>query len=262
MANFFDNYRENFSGTPMIITEKTPEKVTAAKKTNNIVFRNANEGEKTGLQKVTFLDNDYGKHDIYLVVPERESVGYGNIRGWGDNKDNMATTKGTVDMITTPLKSTTMIDPRGAGMMALPFAIPLDLLVGNTFNSNFNKNMRSEYTGEDKAVGLGLDGESEGNILGYIDDSGIEHNAEQAMDLFKNPMEYGYIGINGENGFERPTRVQEHTGPAYVPGDIILGLLGLQPNRGAVGYTFKEPENHRDYQTFQRNLRRYLNKGW
>lgn len=82
------------------------------------------------------------------------------------------------------------------------------------------------------------------------------------MDLFKNPMEWGYIGINGVNSIERPTRVQEHTGPAYVPGDLLLGLLGLQPNRGAVGYTFKEPEDHRDYRKFQRELRRYLDRGY
>lgn len=254
MANFFDNYRENFSGTPMIITEKTPEKVTAAKKTNNIVFRNANEGEKTGLQKVTFLDNDYGKHDIYLVVPERESVGYGNIRGWGDEKNHsMAYTK-----------QLQRGRENGGSTYGAPItdlmALAGDLLWGNAARTNYYKTVESDYTGEDKAVGLGLDGESEGSILGYIDDNGIEHNAEQAMNLFKNPMEYGYIGINGVDGFERPTRVQEHTGPAYVPGDILLGLLGLQPNRGAVGYTFKEPEDHRDYQTFQRNLRRYLNK--
>ena len=239
---------------PLFITGKTPEAVTETKNTNKITIRDAKKGEKTGLQKVTFLDNDYNKHDIFLVVPERESVGYGDIRGWGaEHSTNFPTTRPLIrDAINTPSAPLALLSPLTAAG---------DLLVGNTFWNNVTKNARSKYTGENKAVGLGLSGESEGNILGYIDENGVQHTAEQAEELFYNPTEYGYIGIDTIEGFERPTMEQEHTGPAYVPGDLLLGFLGLQPNRGAVGFTFKEPAKNSEYQRFLRNLRRAKQKG-
>lgn len=234
---------------PLFITKKTPEAAAETSNTNKITFRDAKRGEKTGLQKVTFLDNDYNKHDIFLVVPERESVGYGNIRGWDTGKENMG-------LLRSALK-----EGPGIAIATAPFTIPGDLTVGNMWNNNVSKNEDSKYTGENKAVGLGLSGESDGTILGYIDEDGVEHTAKQAEELFYNPMEYDFIGVDSIEGFERPTMEQEHTGPAYVPGDLLLGFLGLQPNRGAVGFTFKEPKNNPEYQKFLRNLRRARKAG-
>lgn len=225
-------------------------------KSNSLVFRNANNEEKTGLQKITLLDKNGKEHNYFLVVPERESVGYGNIRGWGSQDDkNMPLTKGMWENVVKDnynrpdfARETSY----GFAGMGTPFTTVADILVGNTVANNTTKNEKSNYTGEDKAVGLGSEGQSQGQILGMIDENNERLNAEETEYFLKNLKNNGFIAMKS---FEKPTKVQEHTGPAYVPGDILLGFLGLQPNRGAVGYTFKTSDNNDEYQNFLRNLR-------
>lgn len=225
---------------------------------NKVTFRNAKLGEKTGLQKISLLKSNGDKEDIFLIVPERESVGYGEIRGWGSSNDqNMPLTKQlwktTAEKVTNPDMTTGAKSfAEGGAAIATPFAVAGDVLAMNTVRNNATKNKNSKYTGEDKAVGLGETGASEGQIFGMISSDGEMIAPQETKYFLTNLKKNGYKGVAE---IEQPKKVQEHTGPAYVPGDILLGLLGLQPNRGAVGYTFKKPENNTDYKNFIKNLR-------
>lgn len=224
-------------------------------KSNSLVFREPRKEEKTGLQKITLLNEDGKEKSVFLVVPERESVGYGNIRGWGSRgSQNMPLTNilwngpgGINDLYKEGRSNTANMSSYGTLL-----TVPIDLIGGNAAMNNITKNERSEYTGEDKAVGLGKEGQSQGQILGIISDYDEYLGPQEAEYFLKNLRKNGYVALKN---FEKPTRVQEHTGPAYVPGDILLGLLGLQPNRGAVGYTFKDSESNEDYKNFVKNLR-------
>lgn len=238
------------------ITFPTTGSEGETKKSNSLVFRNANKEEKTGLQKITLLDKGGKEHSYFLVVPERESVGYGEIRGWNSPGDqNMPLTKNlwfdTIDSTRGKSEGGKAFS-EGAAALATPFTAAADLIGGNTIMNNITKNERSNYTGEDKAVGLGEEGQSQGQILGMIDENNERLNAQETEYFLKNLEKNGFVAMKD---FEKPTKVQEHTGPAYVPGDILLGFLGLQPNRGSVGYTFKTYENNKGYQDFLRNLR-------
>lgn len=226
-------------------------------KSNKITFRNARVGEKTGLQKISLLKSNGDKEDIFLIVPERESVGYGEIRGWNSPGDqNMPLTKG---MWENAVKSNigrpdfARETAYGFTGMATPFTAIADALAGNTIANNVTKNERSNYTGPDKAVGLGNADQSEGQIFGMITSDGEMMAPQETRSFLTNLKKNGYKGIAE---IEQPKKVQEHTGPAYVPGDILLGLLGLQPNRGAVGYTFEGPATNTQYRSFVDNIRK------
>ena len=226
---------------------------------NRIVFRNANVSEATGLQKISLDKSNGDKEDIFLIVPARESVGYGNIRGWGSSKDqNMPLFKKTIEAAADAGKNSTGTSGakalnQGAISIFSPAAVAADLVLGNTIANNVTKNENSEYTGEDKAVGLGNSGESDGQIFGMVTSDGEIMSPQETMAFLKNLKKNGYKGVSY---IEKPKKVQEHTGPAYVPGDILLGFLGLQPNRGSVGYTFKNIGNNEEYKTFVENLRK------
>lgn len=270
MANFIQNYRETVDSIPFtkisknvdksgegyrwsnMFPEKTKytgedilvEKAGYDRKTNPLVFRDANQGEKTGRQKITLIDQYGDKEDIYLVVPEKEVVGYGNIVGWGSpDSQNFSMTKDTYKNASSGLLYTGHL---------LPLTALADLTLGNMVENNTKKQELSKYTGEDKAVGLSESGQSEGQILGLVDAQGNTYTAKEAENFLENLINRGYMGIES---YETPKKVQEHNGPAYVPGDLLLGLLGLRPNRGAVAYKFKEPKYNNSYQTFLRNLR-------
>lgn len=236
---------------------------------NKVTFRNAKLGEKTGLQKISLLKSNGDKEDIFLIVPERESVGYGEIRSLNDaEKLKNAGKKKEVNLVmgttrdmwdATKERNDKRPDVSYGDQMrdfgaaiATPVTAALDLVAGNTLMSNIYKNELSNYTGEDKAVGLGGTGTSEGQIFGMIASDGEMITPQETKYFLTNLKKNGYKGVAE---IEQPERVQEHRGPAYVPGDILLGLLGLQPNRGAVGYTFKEPENNTNYKNFVKNLR-------
>lgn len=267
---FVNSYRqvvnpENTEG----IKETTDIDLGNGSLSNKITFRNARVGEKTGLQKISLLKSNGDKEDIFLIVPERESVGYGEIRGLNEaEKLNNAGRKKEVNLAmpttrnmwdATKERNDKRPDASYGDQMrdfgaaiATPVTAAADLVAGNTIMSNIYKNELSNYTGEDKAVGLGESGQSEGQIFGMIASDGEMITPQEAKYFLTNLKKNGYRGVAE---IEQPKRVQEHTGPAYVPGDILLGLLGLQPNRGAVGYTFKEPENNTEYKNFIKNLR-------
>lgn len=266
--NFINNYRS------VVNNEQAPETTNFdmgpnGGVSNQITFRNANVGEKIGLQKISLIKSNGKKEDVFLIVPERESVGYGEIRELKDS-EKMKNAKGEE----TPLSMSitrSMWDATkerndkrpdasygdqmrdfGAAI-ATPITAALDIVGGNTMMSNVSKNILSEYTGEDKAVGLGKSGQSEGQIFGMISSDGEMIAPQEAKYFLTNLKKNGYKGVAE---IEQPKKVQEHNGPAYVPGDILLGLLGLQPNRGAVGYTFKTPGGNSDYRNFITNYRR------
>lgn len=221
---------------------------------NKITFRNAKVGEKTGLQKISLLKSNGDKEDVFLIVPERESVGYGNIRGWGSpDSENMKVTKS----VSKSMAGKPTSNAKNLESYAYLGTVPYDLVLGNTINNNITKNEKSNYTGPDKAVGLGGTGTSEGQIFGMISSDGEIITPQETKYFLTNLKKNGYKGVAE---IEQPTKVQEHTGPAYVPGDIILGLLGLQPNRGSVGYTFKNAANNTDYKNFIKNLRNSRSK--
>ena len=245
--DFINNYRA------IINEQASPEttEVSLGNKglSNKITFRNAKIGEKTGLQKVSLLKSNGDKEDIFLIVPERESVGYGNIRGWGSpDSENMKVTKS----VSKSMAGKPTSNAKNLESYAYLGTIPYDLVLGNTINNNITKNEKSNYTGPDKAVGFGNANQSEGQIFGMITSDGEMITPQETQYFLSNLKKNGYKGVTE---IEQPERVQEHTGPAYVPGDILLGLLGLQPNRGAVGYTFKGPSKNSQYQTFVKNLR-------
>lgn len=228
------------------------------KMSNTILFRDANEDEKVGIQGFTAVDKDGNRRRMFLIVPQRESVGYGNIRGWGSDKDqNMPLFKKTIEAASDAGRNSTnpgakAISEGSVGILA-PAAAAGDLLLGNTIMNNITKNQNSKYTGDSKAVGFGTQGQSAGQILGMVDDTGEVVNAKEAKYFLQHLEKNGFKSIED---IETPTMKQEHTGPAYVPGDILLGFLGLQPNRGSVGFTFKSPEEHSEYQEFFTNLRK------
>lgn len=272
MATFAENFREATKGLPFVKISKNvdesdsgfkwtnmfPEKFTYSlpnqrneylvekagydKKTNPLIFREAEENEDTGRQKITLINKNGDKEDIFLVVPQKEVVGYGNIVGWGSpDSQNWNTLKGM----------TSEGNPKFP-LLTAPLSFGADLVMGNSINNNSKKQSLSKYTGEDKAVGLGEENESEGQILGMIDSNGVEYSAKKTKNFLENLSSNGYIGIED---IEKPERKQEHYGPDYVPGDILLGLLGLRPNRGAVAYKFKAPDDNVQYRDFIRNLR-------
>lgn len=207
MASFLENFREVVNGLP-----------TGRKdiKTNNIIFRDAKENEKTGIQELKLVKNNDDFEKVYLVVPERESVGYGGI-GLGKNPN-----------------LNFWYWPSG-GRSYWP---------GETSKG---------YKGESKSVGMNIDESgSEGQILGLIDANGKAYSAKGAKDFLQNLGANGYKKIFS---VEEPEMEQEHNGPAYVPGDLLLRMFGFDPNRGAVGFKFKEPQNHEGFQKFLQNLR-------
>lgn len=225
---------------------------------NKLTFRNAKVGEKTGLQKISLLKSNGDKEDVFLIVPERESVGYGEIRGWGSPDDqNMYLTK---ELWKSAAKSANRLNAttgsrsatEGGATLMTPLAAVGDILASNTIRNNVTKNERSNYTGTDKAVGLGNADQSEGQIFGMIASDGEMITPQETQSFLTNLKKNGYKGVAE---IEQPEKVQEHTGPAYVPGDILLGFLGLQPNRGSVGYTFKKPSKNSQYKSFVNNLR-------
>lgn len=222
---------------------------------NDITFRSAQPGEKLGIQGITVTDKKGNRRRMYLVVPERESVGYGNIRGWGSPDDsNLPASKAIVNAVVDAGEKSSegarTVAQGAIGTGIIP-AAAIDLVVGNTISNNVTKNAKSKYTGEDKVVGLGKSGQSAGQILGMVDDTGEIVNSQEAKAFFDNFKKNGFVSIED---IESPEFEQEHTGPAYVPGDILLGLLGLQPNRGSVGYKFQEPKNHKEFQEFLQKL--------
>lgn len=254
---FVKNYRAVINEESAPVTSNF--NIDNGRTSNNITFRNAKVGEKTGLQKISLLKSNGDKEDVFLIVPERESVGYGNIRGWGSPDDqNMSLTKQlwetTAENATRPNATTgAKAFAEGGAAIATPFTVAGDILAMNTIRNNATKNERSNYTGPDKAVGLGESGQSEGQIFGMITSDGEMIAPQEARQFLTNLEKNGYKGVAD---IEQPKKVQEHTGPAYVPGDILLGLLGLQPNRGSVGYTFKTPGANGQYRTFIKNLRK------
>lgn len=253
--DFVDNYRAiiNEDAAP----ETTDVNLGDRTLSNRVTFRNAKVGEKTGLQKISLLKSNGDKEDVFLIVPERESVGYGNIRGWGSPDDqNMYLTS---ELWKNAFKNKNYSRPEswdwlmeGMATMESPFTIAGDVLAANTIRNNITKNERSNYTGADKTVGLGRSSQPEGQIFGMIASNGEMVTPQETKYFLSNLKKNGYKGVIE---IEQPERVQEHTGPAYVPGDILLGLLGLQPNRGSVGYTFKQPGSNSEYQSFIKNLR-------
>ena len=266
MPTFFENLKnsEPFKIYNSVTSVDVPsgESGNESKKSNPLLFKDAKEGEKTGLQKITLLDNKGKERNFFLIVPERESVGYGEIRGWGGSKDssdngtarNMPWTRSMWDWAikASPNNKTSNEVAQGSAAIASPLSAAADVLIGNTLMNNATKNVNSEYTGEDKAVGFGSEGQSLGRIMGMIDDNNEQLNAEETKYFLKNLKKNGFVALKD---YEKPTKVQEHTGPAYVPGDILLGFLGLQPNRGSVGYKFKDYDNNEDYKSFVSNLR-------
>lgn len=258
-ASFYEKYRQviNEANDPQTV-ESMDINSQSGTGSNRIVFRNANISEATGLQKISLDKSNGGKEDIFLIVPARESVGYGNIRGWGSDKDqNMPLFKKTIEAASDAGRNSTnpgakAISEGSVGILA-PAAAAGDLVLGNTIANNVTKNANSKYTGEDKAVGLGNSGESDGQIFGMVTSDGEIMSPQETMAFLKNLKKNGYKGVSY---IEKPKKVQEHTGPAYVPGDILLGFLGLQPNRGSVGYTFKTVGDNEEYKTFVENLRK------
>lgn len=259
---FVNNYRA------VVNEESAPETTNLdigsnGETSNQITFRNARVGEKTGLQKISLLKSGGGEEDIFLIVPERESVGYGNIRGWGgptdaatsDEPRNMAIARKAIldrneEAKNTPNNAKEISEAATSALGVLGGAA--DIVAGNAISNNITKNKNSRYTGEDKAVGLGEQGQSEGQIFGMISSNGEIMSPSETSNFLKKLRNNGYLGISK---IETPKKVQEHTGPAYVPGDILLGFLGLQPNRGSVGYTFKTPGENSKYRNFVNNLR-------
>lgn len=226
------------------------------KDSNKLTFRNPNEGEAVGAQEIRYMGTDGKKHTLTLLVPQKEVVGYGNIRGWGSPENSAVNSNGSSNY--NPVlgalgkrvleydKNSDPASALGEGVAllgALP-AAAIDTVVGRPIALNATKQDNSYYDGEDKAVGLGKSGESEGQIFGAIDDTGATYGPKEVQKLLEE--------IRGVNLLtESPKFVQEHKGPAYVPGDILLSLLGLQPNRGAVSYNFPEY----NYSDFVKNYR-------
>lgn len=207
MASFLENFRESVSGIPIS---------KYGVKTNKLIFRDAKENEKTGVQELSLIKNNGGYEKVYLLVPERESVGYGEI-GLGENPN--------LNFWYWPIK----------GKNYWPGETP------------------KGYKGENRSVGMNTDDSgSEGQILGLVDANGKTYSAKGAKDFLQNLGANGYKRIAG---VEEPTMEQEHNGPAYVPGDLLLRMFGFEPNRGAVGFKFKEPQNHEGFQNFLKNLR-------
>lgn len=207
MANFLENFRESVLGIP---TSRY------GNKTNNLIFRDAKENEKTGIQELKLVKNNGDFEKVYLMVPERESVGYGEI-GLGKSPN--------LNFWYWPSEG----------------------------KSNWPGETSKGYHGKNKAVGMSLyDDDSEGQILGLVDANGKTYSAKGAKDFLQNLGANGYKKIFS---VEEPEMEQEHNGPAYVPGDLLLKMFGFEPNRGAVGFKFKEPQNHEGFQNFLKNLR-------
>lgn len=197
-AKFVDNYRAAQSTV-------APKKVT--NNMNTIEFRDANKGESTGRQRLTLRMPNGTKQDIFLVVPQKEVIGYGSI-----------------------VENT----PAGTNGKLFPGAPD-----------------RSDYRGPGKAVGYSGDETQTGTVMGAILPSGETLTAKGAEEYLNG---LGSKGIKIVD-YEQPTQVQEHTGPAYVPGDLLLSLFGLGRRTGAVGYNFDEPQNNTSFQRFLNNIR-------
>ena len=89
--------------------------------------------------------------------------------------------------------------------------------------------------------------------MGAVLPNGEELTANGAKKYLENLSDKGIAIVD----YEKPSAKQLHYGPDYVPGDIILNILGGKRSTGEVEYSYPKIMDNQSFQSFIKNLRNY-----